>query len=508
MSDKKKLSLSPTCLVFGLLIAAVLFGVAAHYLGGTYRTAEREPAAVFGGWTYGESDRQRAGGVLAKAGLTDYRWEDGRLLVPEAKRSQYEQVLGENQALPLAPSDVKRQALTEMTQFEPESKTRMRDLYSSGWQLEQTLGRFRQIESATVGVWTRTEQSGLTRRNVTTATVGVWTKKEYPQLSPELISAVTLAVRHQLGITENKNISIMDLRNGCSYWGSDMAVGSGDRLSYSEEQLRQENLWREKFSRAFENVPNIRVVPTVDLIPMDESAETVSNTSPSEPAVSEATLGNVPNGSGGLVFQSSSYPSNEKAADEAPAEVRRFKPGRVALLISVPQSYVDRESKEVLTTLRQTAETLLGVGEAERSEPRSVEVTVYDDAPAVEEQGRPKATFSKTLRSVVEPIVVLYKRHPKECLLGLAAVGFVLCLVPLAARRRRGTAKRAAASSEAHPAYSTLSEEDRQLDQSLAEAIRKLHESESEIKAEVAGRIEDDPRRAADILRDWMKAGA
>lgn len=534
--------------------------------------------AAFGGWVYGSADQKKASAVLAKAQWTDYRWEDDRLMVPAAKRNEYEQILGENQALPSAPSDVKREALTEMTQFEPESKTRLRDLYSSAWQLEQTLSRFEQIESATVGVHTRREQVGLSPQTITTATVGVWIHGGETDISPELISAITLAAKHQLGIADNENISIMDLRRGRSYRGDDRAAGDCRSAALIEEQRRQEERWREKFEQAFDSIPGLRVTSTVELAAYGENGKAELPPPPESNSAPQAgsgefasmTLGNRFDSAGTLVFR----PNQQSLASETPEITETpdlvgektvlsetsvsFRPKKIAVVLALPDSYVRKSGERSLETVRQTADGLLNASNV-GPENRSVRLLVYPDvrpdaektdaaaketaaASAVSTAFAASDTAATDASSPFEPVQAwfhnLYAAYPNETFYGGSAVAaiFLLFVGALIARSKRRNRQKAPASIQAadrktpkqttrqtadatasstaadgaRPKDATLFYLDPQQDEDAAldESLRHIRERQTETRTEIAGRIEEDPRRAADILKEWIKTSA
>lgn len=245
-----------------LILFTVVFIVTLVYAFAPIRKSETAMDPVFSGWVYHREDQKTANAAMAKAGLTQYRWNDGELSVPHEEKGRYENVLADAKAFPRAPGDVKREALREMSQFEPMAKMKLRDLYSAGWQLEQTIEHFStQISYATVGVRSRPEHKGMIQKNVVTASVGVWPKNDVP-LTAELLSAITLATKHHLGITENNDISILDLRHGCSYLGTDAGVTAPVSKQVREDHLRQE-YWNEKFLIAFRHIPGIKVSTSI-----------------------------------------------------------------------------------------------------------------------------------------------------------------------------------------------------------------------------------------------------
>ena len=260
--DLKKLGTLRLC-GGGALVALATWGVWAFCGGGFSAPSGWESA--FDGWRYGREDQKAASAALAAAGLDEWSWDDGRLLVPKNKKNEYQTTLAEAGAYPKAPSESRRDAIREMGAFESDAKLRMRELDACAFQLEQTLERTGGIEYATVGVRARREQAGLTAKTVVTASIGV-ARREGRELDANLLSAITVAAKHQLGVDANENISILDLKAGKSYFGSEKQVGNGSELALASEKDRVETYWRDKFLKTFDYMEGIRVSVAAELV--------------------------------------------------------------------------------------------------------------------------------------------------------------------------------------------------------------------------------------------------
>ncbi|MGI6401385.1 MAG: hypothetical protein ACOX0A_04650 [Thermoguttaceae bacterium] len=227
---------------------------------------------VFDGWNYGREDQKKASAALASAGLGDYVWERGKLLVPTAKKNEFQMILANAGAYPKAPSELRVEALREMSVFESDSKTRARELNACAQQLERTIEQMRGVEYATVGVCSRREQVGLVAKNIITASIGVAFANDY-KLDANALSAITVASRHQLGIADVSNLSIIDLKEGKSYFGVENAVGVNSEVALVVEKERIEKYWRDKFLEAFSDIKNLRVSVVADVAYADEQDE-------------------------------------------------------------------------------------------------------------------------------------------------------------------------------------------------------------------------------------------
>ena len=374
MSESSRQRNYGTRLFFGLL--AIVFIAGLVFVLRPVKTPSASFDSVFNGWVYGREDQKNACAVMAKAGLSAYRWEKGILSVPCSDKHRYEQVLAEGKAFPQAPSDMKRDALREMNQFESTAKMRLRDLYSAAWQLERMIGLSEQVGYATVGVRSRTEQVGLVQKNIVTASIGVWPVGDEP-LSPELLSAITMAARHQLGITENENISIFDLRRGCSWLGTN--VGLSNTSTGTVARRQEEEYWDSKMKAALNHISGIRVQTTVAASPEGTESE---NTVVGMPRRTSACLGNRVPSTFVSCYPAPRYsgvtPSPDNRANTVTpgtgTEEKELVP--VAVSLAIPESYLQElmihrnivcvgqeeyqaRRNEILTEIRRQAVTLL-----------------------------------------------------------------------------------------------------------------------------------------------------
>ena len=232
---------------------------------------------VFDGWVYGREDQKKASAALAAAGLSDFSWSSGILSVPADRKGAYLSALASAGAYPKAPSETRGDALREMSVFESDAKTRLRELDACALQLERTIEQMNGVDYATVGVRSRKEQVGLTAKNIVTASVSVACKEGF-SLDLDRLSAITVAAKHQLGIESDENVSIIDLNKGKSYLGFENSLGTETDLALNAEKERLEKYWRNKYLEAFNDVKDIRVTVEADLtLDSSESADKNEN---------------------------------------------------------------------------------------------------------------------------------------------------------------------------------------------------------------------------------------
>ena len=257
-----------------ILIVSIALGVWAFYRFNSPQNGDY--AYVFDGWIYGREDQKKASAALAEAGLIDYSWNNGKLSAPPDKKGEYQKVLASAGAYPKAPSELRVDAVREMNVFESESKTRLRELNACAQQLERTVEQMRGVDYATVGVRSRREQVGLVAKNVVTASVGVACVEEY-KLDLDMLAAITIATKHQLGIDDVANISIIDLKEGKSYFGIESAVGSCSDVALVAEKERIEKYWRDKYLDTFSDIKNLRVSVNAEVAYSDPRVEEQQN---------------------------------------------------------------------------------------------------------------------------------------------------------------------------------------------------------------------------------------
>ncbi len=456
-----------------IFIVVALIAVVFYFYGLQSYNRPEETNFVFNGWRYNQEDQKETSSVLSKAGLSRYSWQDGMLVVPQSEKEQYETVLAENKAFPKAPSDIRREALREMGPFESESKSRMRDLYASAQQLEKTIEQFStKIGYATVGVRSRREQVGLVNQTVITASIGVWTKEENP-ITTELLSSITLAARHQLGIKENNDISILDLRLGQSWLGTDIGI----KTPQFEYQQQEEKEWKTKFESTFVHIPGIKIdvkkksspacsIPTLASI----RTGAVLGCPGREPFASDYRVARTNTSSTKKTFISST---------EVPP-IQQETTGELFVNIAIPKSYIQqtvgkiatpgqnpqevqaltqRKTNELLETVRQDAMTLLPVEEQGKSDSRpQVQVSVFNDhsvkVPVVPQsvlsqsvlsqsktpipsipsesslESDTSQTANKKVFSIKTELKNIWDQHYKECLyMGGGSILFFLIIV-------------------------------------------------------------------------------
>lgn len=262
-NDGKKTRLLPW--IMGLTFVAITALFFFMFCREKFTHEDAGKAYVFDGWVYGREDQKKACAALVAAGLNDFSWESGKLCVAASNKSAYQSALAGAGAYPKAPSESRSDALRDMSPFESDSKSKMRELNACALQLERTIEQMRGVEYATVGVRSRREQVGLTAKNIVTASIGV-AYEDDACLDLGAVSAITAAAKRQLGIDDDSNVVILDLKEGVSYLGSEENNGAPSDAALNAERNLIEKYWRNKYIDAFADVRNIRVSVDVDLV--------------------------------------------------------------------------------------------------------------------------------------------------------------------------------------------------------------------------------------------------
>ena len=362
--DLKKLGTLRLC-GSGALVALATWGVWA-FCGGGFSASNGWDSA-FDGWEYGREDQKAASAALAAAGLDEWSWDDGRLLVPKNKKNEYQTALAEAGAYPKAPSESRRDAIREMGAFESETKIRMRELDACAFQLERTLERIDGIEYATVGVRARREQAGLTGKTVVTASIGV-ACREGCELDANLLSAITVAAKHQLGVDANENLSILDLKAGKSYFGSEKLVGNGNELALATEKERVESYWRDKLLKTFDYMGGVRVSVAAELQAVDGESGVRTETGD---AFNDWNELNDWNGASAENRDDAAATGNVASSRRAPSAAERLAKVEIGGIGKIEEAGKPRPlaiwSGDVQTNARQTAFARLGNPVATRS---------------------------------------------------------------------------------------------------------------------------------------------
>lgn len=528
-------------MIGGLILLALIVPAITFFYHGKPQKEEGTEYA-FNGWLYDRETQKEASAALAKAGLHEFSWKDGKLSIPKSKEGVYESILAESRIFPKAPSDVKRDILREMGPFESESKIRMRDLYSAAWQLEQTIEQFStRIEYATVGVRSRREQIGLIPQNIITASVGVWPKEEKP-LSRELISAITLATRHHLGIADDRNISIIDLRQGRSWLGTVEGVQDPSVSVFSDELRKEEENWQKKFQTELGYIPGLRISTTIreekDL-PVQTAGHSI------------AVLGHpVP---GTFVSHYPSSDRNQKIFRNSNGNARSL-----SINISIPEDNLqygntmdpEGEKARIIREIRARSANILlpflGKDQLDREMDRILRISFFrnpvpkiqtiaatkipapDPSPILPQYNESvdpivQADQKEESRSPVLPKVghteggsvfhqwktscqEIWNRHQKEVIGGLILFLFSLFLVRSVIKRGKARRKREMDVQKEISAHSFSQREDPRPRSGEAEKV--LRPDFGPIQQEVRELIEQNPEQAARIIQRWIRTGA
>ncbi len=248
-------------------------------------------------------------GAFAIAGLADAEIVGGRIRVPRGKEMLYVAALADGGALPHDFSSILDNALNKSGTFEDKTKFQARQRYAKQRFLEEM---FRSMNCyARAGVMIDDDiKPGLRRERVWTAQVGIKPIGALP-LDDDQIKSICRTMTGSVAGLKPEDVVVTDLNTGKSHRGSANDSSGGDGTSMAKEQREQEDYWRGKIEDLLGFVPGVIVTPTVELTPekIHRTTSTIFDTDNSatvsltESKTSTESMGEVKGGRPGYVVQ-------------------------------------------------------------------------------------------------------------------------------------------------------------------------------------------------------------
>jgi type III secretory pathway lipoprotein EscJ len=245
---------------------------------GTTIFLNRKPAEVYllAGKIFSVAERQHAEEALRTAGLVDYRVDGQKILVPEARVTQYNAALVQ-EGVPaqfgaemenllqkyggVFVSDKQRQELLEL------AKAR---------ELSKIIREIPGIEDASV-LWERGRSRSFSRQGKVTATVSV-RPEDGCDLTPGLIQSLRLAVAGAIGDLAVDDVTVLNMTTGTAFRGQ--SSDARDRLPLDQME-RYTTLQQRTIAEALSYIPHVLVSVNVDL---DEHREIQRSMAPQSAA--------------------------------------------------------------------------------------------------------------------------------------------------------------------------------------------------------------------------------
>ena|GEM_PF-1434517 len=252
--------------IVAALLAATLFISLGYLIAGSIKQTDTSSKTVrlYNGMRFDPVQMRAADDALSLARLTGYQWVGDQLEVPRDRMHHYIAVLAAEGVA--APTSTPRQDTADS--FSPFHHAKIMDTRMIAASERTTAAAIKMlpgIANAIVQSHKRPEweRNVWARRNVISVSVSLDSIATHP-LPDETIAAVGRIVAPAFGITNLKEINIVDLRNSKAYDGSGNELGS-TQGEYARHQMRREAEWAKKIRELLPPIEGLEVSATVTL---------------------------------------------------------------------------------------------------------------------------------------------------------------------------------------------------------------------------------------------------
>ena len=256
-----------TRVVAGLLTAVLLMSLIFLVLPGKGMPVVTKDVYLYGDYHFTQSEQMQVMDALGSAGYVngkDYNWEGNRLKVPVKKSEQYASVLSKAKAVPVdAPAITMKNAFdTNVTTTKDDRMAR--DFATKQMTTSQTIRKLGGVEDATVSADQQRVFRNMKWELVRTANVTV---RPLPnrEVDKYLRGAILGIIKSSFGITDAKNITIIDARPGGRAWeGSDDWFEGGDG-GLLEKKRDEEFAFEQKIISLLSDIDDLKVTASADV---------------------------------------------------------------------------------------------------------------------------------------------------------------------------------------------------------------------------------------------------
>ena len=229
LSGASAVSRAVACVIAGLLIVGGIY-----YVTPAGSTETMEP--LFGGTVLREMELSQVEFAFSNAGLSDWRREDGRMLIPRETRHEYLAALEQASAHPYALQSSVEEALSEAPYFESESARRMRHQFAKARDLGKKIAAFDDILWASVD-YDEQSAGGFDGRTIQSASVLLVSDSGKP-IAPGRISMIQNLVAGAYAGMAADQVTVTDTSARKTYNGSDDPLTRQQRQAEYELEQR------------------------------------------------------------------------------------------------------------------------------------------------------------------------------------------------------------------------------------------------------------------------------
>ena len=260
-------------IVSALLMATLLFSLC-YLIAGSIKQAEpgSKTVKLYDGHQFDSNDKRAAENAFSKGGLKGHQWIGDQLQVPIDKQSAYIAALAEaNVAAPTGRERIN--TARGLGAWDPAKIMNERMITSKEMDCVAAIKMIPGIANATV----MTNKRPAWERNVWARTqitsVGVFVEAiDNKPLSADTIGAIGRIIKPAFGITDLKEISIVDTKHSRAYDGSGEEQSSSQG-EYERHQKRFQEEWNKKIYEHLPGIVGLNVETSIKLTTYREQKE-------------------------------------------------------------------------------------------------------------------------------------------------------------------------------------------------------------------------------------------
>ena len=257
-ADIRRILAHPRFLHFAACAGLMLLVLACFW--GIRRLANRRLEPIVMGRVFSARELVEVERALIRAGLSDYRIENGQILAPIGLRSRYREALVEHGAsLWKAPGHVMYEALAESTFLETPEQQRMRLRVAGEREMSLILSQIEGIDDAAVR-YDEATIGGLHPTKEITAMVAIRPSAGTVIDGKMLVSIRDAVAAYKAGL-DPADVTIVNLKT------AETGVVSADAAAqaHAERKADLERAWQSEVARVLRFIPQVEIETNVDL---------------------------------------------------------------------------------------------------------------------------------------------------------------------------------------------------------------------------------------------------
>lgn len=478
--------------------------------------------------------------AFAKANLSGWEYEGGRIRVPRSQQAAYMAALAENDALPEVPGGALDKALNSLGNPFMDGQHRQQVIKAA---LQKDLSRIIRNMKGIQNAWVTYDTDkkyGLNSEKTATAAVSVIPQGSEP-LSPEQAASIRRLVSHSISGLQPEKVVVADLKNNRNYSGDGDKIGDATDNTFLSLKRGYEKDWQNKILKSLGNIDGALVSVNVDLAKerLRRERQTKPDVKPvplqrTEKSRTRTHEGTVPAGRAG--FQSNQplaiQPTQGKGSKEEEEETTTqessitgthtteteevpMTPQRVTASVSIPTSYfkklwqqnnpaapgekpktpqatdLDPIRQREIARVEKVVTNLLIASQGAADVSKLAVVTEFEDI-APEEIPEPgmKEEALAWLGQYWSTLGLIF--------LALISLAMLRSMIRATPQARPGMPQPTVVASEAHK------EEEVEEETPAERRLKRLTGTGKTLRDELSELVVEDPDAAANILRTWI----